>query len=96
MSTINETLKQKIDELDLDRRMNEAVESGEQLLKHALETVGGLAHERRDDLDRVLDKVSEAIAERTEGKYADRVDQVRSQLDSGLDKLAERRGDDTV
>ena len=37
MSTINETLKQKIDELDLDRRVNEAVESGEQLLKRALE-----------------------------------------------------------
>lgn len=94
MSDINETLKKKIDELDLDRRMNEAVEGTEQFLRRAVQTVGGLAHEHRDDVDRVLDKIGDAIDDRTDGRYADRVEKVRDSLDSGLGKLAERRRTD--
>ena len=45
----------------------------------------------RDDVDRLLTRVSTSIDERTEGKYADKVTKVREQLDRGVERLAERR-----
>jgi uncharacterized protein YydD (DUF2326 family) len=96
VSDINETLKQKIDELDLDRRVNELAEQAEVWMKRAVETAAGFAHEHLEDVDRALDKVSEQIDQRTDGKYADQVGRVRGQVELGLTKLAERRPDDTV
>ena len=91
MSAINETLKQKIDELDLDRRLNEASEQAEQVLRRALDTAAEYAREHRGDVDRMLARVSTTIDERTDGKYADKVTKVREQLDRGVERLAERR-----
>jgi hypothetical protein len=94
MSRINETLKQMIDELDLDRRLNEASVQAEHALHRALDTAADYAHEHRDDLDRLLTRLSASIDERTEGKYADQVTKMREQLDRGVEKLAERRASD--
>lgn len=91
MSRINETLKAKIDELDLDRRLNVLVEDAERAFHQAVAKAGTLAHEHRDDVDRTLDSLSERWEQRTEGRYADRVEQVRARLETGLDRLAEHR-----
>ena len=91
MSAINETLKQKIDELDLDRRLNEASVQAEQVVRRALDTAAEYAREHRDEVDRLLTRVSTTIDERTDGKYADKVTKVREQLDRGVERLAERR-----
>ena len=91
MSAINETLKQKIDELDLDRRLNEASVQAEQVIGRALDTAAEYAREHREDVDRLLTRVSTTIDERTDGKYADKVTKVREQLDRGVERLAERR-----
>ena len=94
MSRINETLKQMIDEYDLDRRFNEFTEHAEQAVRRTLDTAADYAHEHRDDVDRLLTRVSTSIDERTEGKYADHVTKVRAQLDRGVERLAERRPSD--
>ena len=94
MSRINETLKQKIDELDLDARLNEFSDRAEQAFKRALDKAAEYAHEHRDDVDRLLTRASTSIDERTEGKYADKVTKVREQLDRGVERLAERRPTD--
>ncbi|MCW2806967.1 MAG: hypothetical protein JWQ93_922 [Marmoricola sp.] len=94
MSEINETLKKMIDELDLDRRVNDMVEQAETMLKRAVETAAGFAHEHRDDVDRTLDRITAQIDERTDGKFADHVDKVRGKVELGLEKLTERRPED--
>jgi hypothetical protein len=94
MSKINETLKQRIDELDLDSRLNEFSDRAELAFKRALDTAAEYAHEHRDEVDRLLTRVSASIDERTEGKYADKVTKVREQLDRGVERLAERRPSD--
>jgi ElaB/YqjD/DUF883 family membrane-anchored ribosome-binding protein len=91
MSRINETFKQKIDELDLDRRLNELTDQAEHVVGRALDTAADYAHEHQGDVDRLLTRVSTTIDERTEGKYADKVTRVREQLERGVSKLAERR-----
>jgi hypothetical protein len=90
MSRINETLKQKIDELDLDRRVNEAVEQAEVLLVRALDSAGDYAREHRDDVDQLLGRISDKIDDRTAGRYADQVSRVREQIVQGVERLAER------
>ena len=95
VSRINETLKNAIDEMDLDRRLNEAVDQAERGFKRAVELAGEYAHEHRDDYERVMDKISGAVRERTEGRYDEQVDKVRSTLDTGMARLAERREDPT-
>lgn len=94
MSEINETLKNIIDGLDLDRRVNEFVGQTETLLKRAVETAADFAHEHRDDVDHALDRITAQIEERTDGRYADQVGKVRGQLELGLTRLAERRPED--
>ena len=91
MSEINETLKKLIDDLDLDRRVNNAVEQGETLLHRAVDTAAGFAHEHRDDVESALERISARIDASTEGKYAAQVGKVRDQVGLGLARLAERR-----
>lgn len=93
MSEINENLKKLIDDLDLDRRVNEFVGQAETLLNRAVENAADFAHDHRDDVDRTLDRISAQIDSRTEGKYADQVGKVRGQVELGLTKLTERRPD---
>ncbi|RYE78726.1 MAG: hypothetical protein EOO74_04865 [Myxococcales bacterium] len=91
MSTITETLKQKLDELDLDRRLNEFVDQAEQSFQTALSQAGGYVHERRADIDRLLDTATEKINTQTQGQYSDHVVKVRGHIAAGVDKLAAKR-----
>lgn len=91
MSNITETLKAKLDELDLDRRLDELTEATEQALKRGLERAGDLAHDNRDKVTAFLDKAASTANEKTEGKYAETITKVRGQVVEGVDKLAAKR-----
>ncbi|WP_104105191.1 Rv0909 family putative TA system antitoxin [Nocardioides sp. 616] len=84
-------LKAKIDELELERRLKAIIDDTEKTAGEAVEKAGGLAHERRDDIARTLDKATEKINAQTKGQYVDKVEKVRHSLLEGLDKLAARR-----
>jgi len=91
MSTITETLKTKLDELDLDRRLDELTRATEVAVKKAVAHAGDLAHDNRDKVATLLDKAGAAIDEKTDGKYRDQFDKVRAQVVTGVDKLAAKR-----
>jgi hypothetical protein len=91
MATISETLKQKIDELELDRRLSEATVAGEKALKQALAKAGEYAHDNREKAEALLDKAAAAIDEKTDGKYAQKLGRVKDQVRAGIDKLADQR-----
>ena len=91
MSNITENLKQKLDELDLDRRLNEFVDQAEKSLQGALTQAGGYVHERRGDIDKFLDSATDKINTKTQGQYADQVTRVRGHIVAGVDKLAAKR-----
>jgi len=90
MSRINETLKQKIDELDLDKRLNELTGQAETALNRALDGASGYARDHRSDLDRWVQRATETLEERTGGRYSDKVARVRDGLSDGVSRLAER------
>lgn len=94
MSNITETLKQKLDELDLDRRLNEFVDQAEKAAQTALSQAGGYVHQHREDIDRLLGTASGKINEKTQDKYADQVSKVQEHVISGVEKLAQKRTHD--
>lgn len=88
---ISEKLKQVVDELDLDRHANDLVIQAEGMFVAARDKVATLAAERGDEVERLLDKVSTTIEERTEGRYASELGKIRDTVTSGLTRLAEHR-----
>ncbi len=94
MSDINETLKRKIDELDLDRRLNGFVDQAEKAAQTALSQAGGYVHQHRDDIDRLLGTATGKINEKTQDKYAAQVSKVQDHVIIGVDKLADKRNPD--
>jgi hypothetical protein len=88
---ITEALKQKLDELEVERHLAELAAQAEDAVVKGVVRAGELAHENRERIDGFLDRAGHAVDRRTEGRYADRIDRVRLQLDRGVDKLAEKR-----
>ncbi|HXH80715.1 antitoxin [Nocardioides sp.] len=92
---ISDKLKQTIDELDIDRHVNDFVIQVESAFTTARDKIATLAAERGDEVERLLDKMGTTIDERTEGRYASHVDKVRETVLTGVCKLAEQRPADT-
>ncbi len=92
-TNIADKLKQKIDELDIDRHVNEFAIQLEGLFTTAREQVATLAAERGDEVERLLAKVSTTIDERTQGRFAPQVERVRDTVSTGVTRLAEHRPD---
>ena len=92
MATITDTIKNIVDELEIERRISEIAEQAEKALLVALAKAGDYAHEHSSDIEGMLEKASTAIDERTDGKFADTLDKVKEQVTLGVTKLAEKRG----
>jgi MT0933-like antitoxin protein len=88
---VTDRIKQLVDELDLETKIAAAVAAGEQAVLRGVEVVGDYAHQHRDDIDTLLDRAGSAVDSRTDGRYADRVGRLRSQVSLGVAKLAEHR-----
>jgi ElaB/YqjD/DUF883 family membrane-anchored ribosome-binding protein len=90
---LTEGLKARLDELELERRITELTAQAEDLVIRGLAKAGEATHEHRERIEDLLDKAGNAIDQRTEGRYADKVSRARLQLERGVDRLAERRPD---
>lgn len=94
-SNIAEKLKQTIDELEIDKHVNDFVIQVETAFTAAREKVGSLAAERGGDVEAFLDKATASIDERTDGRYAAHVDKVRETVSTTVTRLAEYRPSST-
>src|SRR5262249_30489100 len=86
-------LRAKMDEYHIDRHLEELATTLEGAVRQGLQMAGDFAHEHRDDLERLFEKLSSAIDSRTDGRHADTIQQVRGSLERSVDKLAEQRTD---
>jgi ElaB/YqjD/DUF883 family membrane-anchored ribosome-binding protein len=88
-------IRAKMDEYDVDRHLSDLASTVEQVVRTGMAKAGEFAHEHKGDLERLLDKATDAVDRRTDGKHADTIAQVRGSLERGVDKIAEQRGDGT-
>jgi RNA-splicing ligase RtcB len=88
---LTETIRAKLDESEVERHLGELASTLEDTVRQGVARVGELAHEHRDDIERLLDKAATAVDRRTEGKHADRISQVRGSLERGVERIAEQR-----
>ena len=84
-------IKAKLKQSDVEGKLAGLVDGGEKLVNGTVQRAGGLAHERRSDVEALMQKAGGTVNEKTDGKYADRVAKVRDLLLAGVDKVAERR-----
>ena len=89
--TINDTLKAKIDELDLDRRLEELTVVTQKAFEEAKGQLGSLAYDNRLKVDEWLHKATDAFDAKTEGKYSEKVAKFSASIEDLVDKVAEKR-----
>ena len=91
---VNDQLKAKIDEIDVDAKIAQLTETASALLATVKEQAASLVGENRAKVDEVIEKATAVLDEKTEGKYHDKVEKAKASFASGLDKLQESRGAD--
>jgi ABC-type transporter Mla subunit MlaD len=87
---ISDQLKQVVDELQLEERVKEVAAAAEGAVLRGLEATSSYLRDHRDDIEEFLERAGTAIDRQTSGRFADRVEQVRSQLSAGVATLADR------
>lgn len=90
-----ESLRAKLEEYDVERHLEDFAAQFEQVVRQGMETVGALAHEHRDDIGGFLSRTAEALDRRTDGRHAETINEVRGQLERGVELLAQQRPDDS-
>lgn len=87
-------IRAKMDEYEVDRHLSEIATTLENAVRQGVAKAGELAHDHRGDIERLIDKAASAVDRRTDGKHADKIQQVRGSLERGVEKIAERRADE--
>lgn len=90
---VNDQLKAKIDEIDVDAKIAQLTETASALLATVKEQAASLVGENRAKVDEVIEKATAVLDEKTEGKYHDKVEKAKASFASGLDRLSESRGE---
>ncbi|MDN5789747.1 MAG: antitoxin [Micrococcales bacterium] len=85
----SDQMKQKAHDVDLQAKAKDFGDALAEVVKAAFDAAADYAQANREKVDGALDKAEQVIGERTGGTHDETVGKVRSQLDKGMDKLAE-------
>ncbi len=88
-------IKAKMDEYEVDRHLNEIATTLEHAVRTGMSMAGEFAHEHKGDIERLIDKAASAVDRHTDGRHADKIQQVRGSLGRGVEKIADQREDGT-
>jgi hypothetical protein len=84
-----------MDEYEVDRHLNELATTLENAVRTGISKAGEFAHEHKGDIERLFDKAASAVDRHTDGRHADKIQQVRGSLGRGVDRIADQREDGT-
>jgi hypothetical protein len=88
---ISETIKAKLEELEVEQRLEELVSEVSELVAHGVNRAGEIVHDHRDDITAFLDRAAALVDRGFDHKQTARVDSLRGQLERGVDRIAEHR-----
>ena len=81
---MSDDLTRKLADLGLD-------ESAQEKARQAISSVGGYVAAREEKLQALIERTAGQVDERTDGRWTDAVDKVRTGLLSGVSRLAEEK-----
>jgi hypothetical protein len=90
---LGDRIRAKLDELEVDHRVDDLVTKTEQAVAQGVARAGELAHEHRDEIDTALGRAADAVDRRMDGRHGARLGRLRDKLEQGVDRIAERRPD---
>jgi hypothetical protein len=93
---VSDQVKRAVDDLEIEAKVREATAAAEEAVLRGLEATGSYLREHRGDIEGFVDRTFGAIDRQTGGRYADQVEQVRSQIFAGVASLADRAWGPTV
>ena len=89
--SINESLKKSIDDLDIDRRVEDLNKLALQTIQEVKASVGALAADHRGTLEEWVGKATYAVDARTDGKYHDKMQKFSVVVGNVVEKVADQR-----
>jgi hypothetical protein len=87
---ISDQLKQVVDDLQLEERVKEVAAAAEQMVLRGLDTTGTYVRDHRGDIQGFIDRAGAAFDRQTSGRFAEQVEQMRTQLTAAVASLADR------
>ena len=91
MTTITDTLKQMVDELEIEKHVAEMSETAEKAARDAITKAGEFAHAHTADLEQLLARAGSAIDDKTDGRWSDAWTKVSGHVTSLWGMLADQR-----
>ncbi|MEO7131729.1 MAG: antitoxin [Dermatophilaceae bacterium] len=85
-------IKQKAEDLGLPEKAGQVQEAATKAAAQAKEKAGDFAEQNKDKVAGALDKATQVIDEKTDGKYHDKVAKATGAVAKGVDKVAEGSG----
>jgi len=89
--SMRDKLIQKAKDLGLPAKSEDVIRSADKAVTDAKAKAATYADENRDKLGGYIDKAGQAVDERTQGKYSDKVAKAKEAAAKGVDKVAEQR-----
>jgi RNA-splicing ligase RtcB len=89
-------IRAKMDEYEIDRHLEDLATTLEHAVRTGMAKAGEFAHEHKGDIERLIDKAASAVDRHTDGRHADKIQQVAGSLGRGVDRIADQREDGTT
>jgi hypothetical protein len=89
--SFGETIKAKLEELDVEDRLEEVVNELGELVAQGIAKAGTIVRDHRGEIDALLVKASDAVDRSFDHKHTARIDSMRLRLEHGVDRIADYR-----
>lgn len=84
-------IKAKAEELDLSSKIDSLGSAAKEKLADAKSKAGEVAHDQKAKVEELLEKAGNALDEKTDGKYAEKVAAVKTKAGDLVDRVASHR-----
>lgn len=91
MTTITDMLREKAEQLQVERRLGQLGAATVKAVDEARSRLGTAAHDNQGRVLTLLDKAGASVDERTGGRYGDTVAKVKAHLTHLVEAVAEQR-----
>ena len=88
---LSDDVKKVLDDLQVEKRLQEASEAIDRHAGTAVQSLGSYVAAREDKIGELIERTAGQVDERTEHRWTEQIDKVKAGLSNGVAKLAEKK-----